>query len=298
MEPGVRLLIGLAGGFTAFLVAGLLLGVAPTFTRTSRPSRRGRIQQWLGQVGSPLTPIQFLAASAGIGLAAWAALALLMGEWFSSFFPAMACSGYLAWTYERRRRERLRDIAEAWPDAVRLLLSYVRSGATIPLAVTALATQGPLPLRSAFDGWEERSRLLGFTTALETVREQLADPTSDRVIEVLLIAHDWGGELVVAVLTDLAAEITEDLRTERAIRAEGTTQRIESWVVGVVPWLLLVYLTASQGAYRTFYQSGAGRVVVLAAGLWWATGLVVLRAIKKRDTEPRVLGAAADEVLA
>jgi len=291
----VRLLIALAGGFTAYLIAGLLLGVAPTFTRPVRRPRHGRLARWLSQVGSPLTPLQFVTASLGIGIAAWALLALLMGEWFSSFFPAAACTGYLAWTYERRRRERLRDIAEAWPDAIRHLLSYVRSGSTIPVAVAALATDGPPPLRPVFEGWEERARLLGFATALETVREQLADPTSDRVIEVLLIANEWGGELVVTVLSDLAHEITEDLRTERAIRAEGTTQRIESWVVGVIPWLLLVYLTASQGAYRTFYQTGTGRLVVLAAGIWWAMGLVVLRSIKKRDAEIRVLGASAEE---
>ncbi len=217
----MRLLVALAGGFTAFMVAGLLLGVAPTFNRPHRPRRRGRLARWLAQVGSPLTPVQFVAASAGIGLAAWAALALLMGEWFSSFFPAVACTGYLAWAYERRRRERLRDIAEAWPDAIRHLLSYVRSGSTIPLAVNALATQGPVPLRSVFAGWEERSRLLGFATALETVREQLADPTSDRVIEVLLIANEWGGELVVTVLSDLANEITEDLRTDRPSGPRG-----------------------------------------------------------------------------
>ena len=91
---------------------------------------------------------------------AWVVLALVMGEWFSSLFPAVACSGYLAWTYERRRRDRLRDIAEAWPDAIRHLLSYVRSGSTIPLAVNALATQGPLPLRSAFDFAEHAKKSL------------------------------------------------------------------------------------------------------------------------------------------
>jgi Flp pilus assembly protein TadB len=69
-------------------------------------------------------------------------------------------------------------------------------------------------------------------------------------------------------------------------------------VVGVVPWLILVYLTASQGAYRSFYQTGTGRMVVLAAGVWWAMGLLVLRAVKKRENEPRVLGAAADEGMA
>lgn len=294
----MRLLIALAGGFTAYMIVALLIGVSPTFTRPRRQTRGGRIRTWLNQVGSPLSPVQFLAASAGIGMTAWLLLALLMGEWFASFFPAVGCSGYLAWTYERRRQDRLREIAEAWPDGIRLLLSYVRSGSTIPIAVAALADQGPLHLRTVFESWEERSRLLGFETALEMVREQLADPTSDRVIEVLLIAQQWGGELVVTVLSDLANEVTEDLRTEQAIRAEGTTQRIETWVIGVTPWLLLVYLTASQGAYRTFYQSGLGRVVVLAAVIWWAVGLTVLHFVKRRDAESRVLGSAVDEVQA
>ena len=291
----MRLLVALAGGFTAYLIVGLFLGVAPSFARRSRPRREAKLQRWLTQVGSPLTPVQFVAASVGIGMAAWLFLTLLLGDWLSAFFPAAALSGYLAWTYERRRRERLRSIEEAWPDAIRHLLSYVRSGSTVPLAVSSLATQGPQALRPVFDGWSERARLLGFAPALESVREQLADPTSDRVIEVLLIAHEWGGELVATVLADLADEITEDLRTGRAIRAEGTTQRIESWVVGIVPWLLLVYLTATQGPYRTYYQTGTGRLILLAAGLWWGMGLLVLHTMKKQESEPRVLGGGAEE---
>ena len=130
----MRLLIAAAGGLTAYLLIGLFLGVAPTFQRQARPRRNGRMRRWLAQVGSPLTPAQFVAASTCIGLAAWVVLAFLMGEWFSSFFPASGVSGYLAWSFERRRRERLRSIEEAWPDAIRHLLSYVRSGSTIPLA--------------------------------------------------------------------------------------------------------------------------------------------------------------------
>lgn len=290
----MRLLIALAGGFTAFLLTGLMLGVAPDF-QTGRPSTRSRrMHVWLGQVGSPLTPGQFLAASAGVGIATWVALRLLVGGWVISFFPAIACSGYLAWSYEQRRRTRLKETREAWPDALRQILSYVRSGATIPVAVAAIAEQGPPALRSSFEGWDRRSQLLGFVPALETVRGQLADPTADRVIEVLIIAHEWGGDLVLEVLEALAREIDEDLRTERAIRAAGTTQRVEVWVVGIAPWLLLIYLTSSQAAYRDFYGTGIGRFVILAAGVWWALGLLVLRLVKKAPVEKRVLGAAAE----
>lgn len=290
----MRLLIALAGGFTAFLLTGLMLGVAPDFQSRKSAAKSRRMHEWLGQVGSPLTPGQFLAASAGVGAAAWIALRLLVGEWVIAFFPAIACSGYLAWSYEQRRRTRLKETREAWPDALRQILSYVRSGATVPVAVTSIAEQGPPPLRAAFEGWDRRSRLLGFVPALETVRAQLADPTADRVIEVLIIAHEWGGDLVLEVLEALAHEIDEDLRTERAIRAAGTTQRVEVWVVGIVPWLLLIYLTSSQTAYRDFYGTGIGRFVILAAGVWWALGLLVLRLVKKAPVEKRVLGAAAE----
>lgn len=294
----MRMLIALTGGFAAYLIIGLLLGVAPTFDRRPRPERVGRLSSWLSQVGSPLGPRQFVAASLALGLAAWTILGFLMGEAVSSFFPAVAVSGALAWSYERRRRERLQAIQESWPDAVRHLLAYARSGSTVPLAVSALAREGPEILRVVFKGWDERARLLGFGPALETVRQQLADPTSDRVIEVLMIAHEWGGELVVDVLGDLASEITEDLRTERAIKAEGTTQRIEAWVVGAIPWMLLVYLTATQSEYRTFYQSALGRLVVVGAGIWWAVGLAILQRLRRADAEPRVLGAGAEPVVA
>ncbi len=292
------MLIALAGGFGAYLIIGLLLGVAPTFDRRPRPARVGKLATWLGQVGSPLSPRQFLAASLAIGLIAWIVLGFLMGEAVSSFFPALAVSGALAWSYERRRKERLAAVQESWPDAVRHLLAYVRSGSTVPLAVSALAREGPEVLGTVLKGWDERARLLGFASALETVRQQLADPTSDRVIEVLMIAHDWGGDLVVDVLNDLASEITEDLRTERAIKAEGTTQRIEAWVVGVIPWMLLVYLTTTQGEYRAFYQSGLGRLVVIGAGVWWVVGLAILRRLQRSEAEPRVLGAGAEMAVA
>ena len=36
-------------------------------------------------------------------------------------------------------------------------------------------------------------RSVGFTAALEQIRNRLADATTDRVIEVLIVAHDRGG---------------------------------------------------------------------------------------------------------
>ena len=74
----MRLLIAATGGFTAYLIAGLLLGVAPTFARRHRPQRPRPMGKLLAQVGSPPNPAQFIATSAAIGLAAWIVLPLVM----------------------------------------------------------------------------------------------------------------------------------------------------------------------------------------------------------------------------
>ena len=286
----MRLLIAITGGFTTYLIVGSLFGTAPTFKRRhSREVKVSRLASWLTHVGSPLRPSQFVVASLAVGGSVWLGLSVAMGDVIAGFFPGLAASGFLAWTYERRRQQRLGETKEAWPDAIRHVLAFVRSGATVPMAVGSLATDGPPALREAFSGWADRARILGFAPALESIRTGLADPTADRVIEVLLIANEAGGELVTEVLSDLASEVGEDLRTERAIHAEGTTQRIEGWVVGVVPWALLVYLMGSQGEYRDFYQTGIGRTVIIGAGIWWSLGLTLLAYLRRNNQEPRVL---------
>src|SRR5680860_1096925 len=77
------------------------------------------------------------------------------------------------------------------------------------------------------------------------LRGELGDPTSDRVIEVLIVAHERGGRIVLELLRDLAEGTTEDLRTEEEIATASLEQRINARAVFVLPWVVLVALTAS-----------------------------------------------------
>jgi hypothetical protein len=65
--------------------------------------------------------------------------------------------------------------------------------------------------------------------------------------------------------------------------------RINARAVVVLPWLVLLALTARPGEFRDFYRSGAGVLtVVVAAGLS-AIGVVVLGRLGREDVEERVL---------
>jgi tight adherence protein B len=145
-------------------------------------------------------------------------------------------------------------------------------------------------LREAFQGFDVYSRSLGVVPALEMVKDDLADPTADRIIEVLILAYERGGTVVPEILEDLAEATTRDLWTLEQIRTEALEQKINSRVVFVLPWLVLVTMTARSGAFREFYSSSAGLLVVAIGGVMSLVGVGVASRLGAQPSEARVFG--------
>ena len=187
------LLASLRTAVAAYLAAGLLVGYAPRagFRRASKPDLSQR-QLWLIQAGSDLTTWQFMAGSGAIGLVVLALATLMTGAWWLALMPAAGAALLPQVYYTRRRADRIRQLRRAWPDALRDALAAITAGSTLVLALYDLAERGPAPLRPAFGRFRLVSRMMGVVPALELVKEELADPTSDRVIEVLVLAYQHG----------------------------------------------------------------------------------------------------------
>jgi tight adherence protein B len=250
-------------------------------------------QLWLIQAGSELTPRQFWLGSVAAGVGAFLVFWLVTQSAIIAFVPAVAVGLAPHAYHAKERRRRIAEIQQAWPDGIRDVLAHVNSGTTLARAVESLAVDGPLPLRTAFARFPLQARMFGVVPALEIVKEELADPTSDKVIEVLILAHEYGGDLIQDVLRDLADAITDDLRTIETIHTAGLEQRIEALLVVVVPWAVLVFLATVPADYRVFYRSGAGQLVVVIGAVWSAVGLIVMRLVAREPVEMRVLGGGA-----
>ena len=180
----------------------------------------------------------------------------------------------------------------AWPDGLRDLVASISAGRSLTQAIGSLASTGPEPLRLAFARFPELARVLGTGPALEIVKDDFADPTSDRVIEVLLVANERGGAIVRNILDDLVESTTRDLKLEDEIETEGLEMRINARVVVVLPWFVLVALTARPGPFREFYRSGGGLVTLLVAACLSAVGVVVLGRLARDAGEQRVFDGA------
>lgn len=288
----MRLLVALMSGLAAALAVGAVAGVLPAPRGPRRPDVDRRAV-WLAQAGADLTPTQFRLASAALGLVAFVVVVVLTATPVVAVAPGVGAALLPAALLGRTRARRLRAVEEAWPDGVRDLLASIRAGRSLHHAVLDLAANGPAPLRDAFARYPVLAQMSGVVPALEVVREQLADPTSDRVIEVLVLAHDKGGALLTAILHDLAEATASDLRVGEQIATDQLEQRINARAVFVLPWVVLVVLTLRPGAYRDFYAGPGGLVVVLVGALLSAIGMWVIARLGRAEEEPRVLGAAA-----
>lgn len=264
--------------------------IASHFVTRYRDSLRPRRRAASPVPGLDVTRLQFWAIVVAAGALTFLIVYVFTGLVAVSIVPAVVVSTMPKAYLVRKRSLRTARVQESWPDGLRDILSSVRSGASLPSAIENLSLFGPEPLREAFQGFDVYSRSLGVVPALEMVKQDLADPTADRIIEVLILAYERGGGVVPEILEDLAEATTRDLWTTEQVRSEALEQKINSRVVFVLPWIVLVAMTSRSGAFRDFYSSSAGIMVVVIGGVMSLIGVAIASRLGAQPVEPRVFG--------
>lgn len=231
-----------------------------------RPALRPPGRDLLVAAGLPHAPgWSVLAASLGSLAAAFLAMFVLSGvATVAVAFGLMAATVPVAILRGRAHR-RLREHAELWPDAVDNLASAVRAGLSVPEALVQLGERGPEGLREQFRAFERDYQSSGrFDEALQRLKNRLADPTGDRVVEALRLAREVGGGDLGRMLRSLSAFLRADQRTRAELEAR------QSWTVNAArlavaaPWAVLLAMSLQRDVVAR-YSSGTG-AVVLAVG--------------------------------
>ena len=187
----------------------------------------------------------------------------------------------------RARRLRLRrQRRQLWPDVCDLLVASIRVGLSLPDAVAGLGDSAPAMLRPAFVVFARDLRSTGrFESSLDRLKETLADPIGDRIIETLRMARQVGGTELTSVLRALSSSV----RADAALR--GEVEARQSWIRGaavlgaVAPWVVLGLLVMRpEGA--SAYGTPEG-VVVICVGA--AVSIIAFRIMLRigRLVEPR-----------
>ena len=281
----------------AFL--GLLLGIGLLLVwrsgprapkRRTVPRRPGRRQQLLAAAGlSGINGAQLLALQVGSGLLVLVVVLLTTGTVTVSL--AFGLFGFaVPYVQVRRLASRRRaDLREVWPEVVDNLASAVRAGLSLPEALSALGTRGPEVLRAPFARFAAEYRSTGrFGACLDRLKDELADPVGDRIVETLRVAREVGGTDLGRVLRTLATFLREDARA----RAELETR--QGWVVSAArlavaaPWIVLLLL-ATQSTTLAAYDSPLGTAILLAGGVVCVVAYRIMLRIGRLPEDVRVL---------
>lgn len=215
-----------------------------------------------------------------LGVTRTSAVALVLGV-LAAYLPIAVVSG--------RARRRRREFAEVWPEAVDDLASAVRAGMSLPDAVAGLAVRGPEALRPAFEGFALDYQVSGrFGECLDRLKERLADPVGDRVVEGLRIAREVGGGELGRLLRNLSSYLRDDLRTRSELEARQSWAVNGARVAVGAPWVVLLAMS-TQPAVIERYQSTAGAVVlVFGAGVCVLAYRLMMR-LGRLPSEGRIL---------
>lgn len=203
---------------------------------------------------------------------------------------AAVAAAYLPVTIiQGRARRRQRELSEVWPEAVDNLASAVRAGMGLPEAVAGLATRGPEPLQPAFAVFASDFQVSGrFGECLDRLKERLADPVGDRVVEGLRVAREVGGGELGRLLRNLSSYLREELRTR------GELESRQAWTVNgarlavAAPWIVLAVLCFQPEVIHR-YATPTGALVLAGGAVVCVVAYRLMVRIGRLPTERRVL---------
>ncbi|HWM15675.1 MAG TPA: type II secretion system F family protein [Microbacterium sp.] len=253
----------------AVLAAGILLVISPWVWPAHESSRKapasGRIARLLESAGLTRVPPAAAIAAAGCGAAVLAATAWLVTQVVALAIVASVVGAVAPFAWLRARRTRLvRSRRALWPDVCDLLIASVRAGMSLPDAVASLEESAPAPLRPPFAAFARDIAASGhFDSSAQRLKQALADPVADRIVETLRMARQVGGTELTPVLRALAGSV----RADAALRAEVESR--QSWIRGAAvlgvaaPWAILALLAMRPEGVRA-YSSPEGVALILA----------------------------------
>ncbi len=257
--------MGVMLGIGLFLIWWACWGPSPR--SSARPRRPIRLRELLVRAGVGSVSVRgLLGACVVTGF-----LVLLTAVVLVRSIPIAACFALFgAWSpyalVRWRAAKRTASLRELWPDVVDHLRSAIRAGLSLPEALMQLSDKGPAELRGAFQEFAADYRAGGqFDDSLSRLKDRLADPVADRIVEALRMTREVGGSDLGRLLGTLSEFLRDSARTRNELEAR------QSWTVNAArlavaaPWFVLLLLATRPEAVRA-YNTGAG-ALVLAGGL-------------------------------
>ena len=196
--------------------------------------------------------------------------------------------GFVSEALQSRAKSRKRAISRCWPEVLDALLSGAASGVHASETFAELADNGPVPLRRHFNTLRENLEFgASFRETIQSLKEELGDVHSDRLVELLLIVEAAGGMGFYESLKSQISVARQDLALWGELEAK------QGWITGTAkiaitaPWVIVALLSIQPGNLE-IYSSQSGTAILIVGLIVSIFAYRLIRLLGAFDSPPRV----------
>lgn len=176
------------------------------------------------------------------------------------------------------KKSRGRKINAQLMDSLILLSNSLKSGMDIVQGFELVSKDMQPPIADEF-GLVIKNYQLGtpFEKALYGMNERVSSRMLEYIIKAIIIQRQVGGNLTV-IFSRLVENIREESKLEEKLDAMTAQQRIQSVVVGIMPFIMVgVMFLFRPDEMISFYSSGVGILVFFGCIIWILIGMKIIK---------------------
>lgn len=209
---------------------------------------------------------------------------ILTGVPMMAFIASVAATRLPHYLVGRVRGRRLVRFERQLPSALSALACALRAGVGVPAALRHIADHSEAPLAQEFGLLLREQRLgVSFDTALGNLGTRVPSEASTLFIASLRVASHTGGNLA-EILEGIASTLRERLKWQEKVRTLTSQGRLQAWIVGVLPVLLLCVLSYLEpDVMAMLWSTPAGWGVLAVLCTLEAGGMLLIRRIVNID---------------
>jgi tight adherence protein B len=192
---------------------------------------------------------------------------------------------FLPWfIFNFLKKRRIELIEQQLPDALLLIAGSVKAGLSLNSSIRQVSTEFPAPLVQEFKLMMHEQRLgVTLDDSLENLSHSLPIQSIQLMVSAMRIANETGGGLA-ETLERAAATLRSQHAMERKIRALTAQGKLQAWLVGLLPILLLVILNKMEPvAMSLLWTTKIGYGTIAAVIMLEFFGVVLIRKIVAID---------------
>lgn len=197
-------------------------------------------------------------------------------------FFALAMLPRMGYAWMRKRR--LRQFEQQLPDALMMLCGSLRAGASMSSAIQQMASEAQNPLAQEFSLVLREQRLgVSMEQSLNNLSRRVPTQTTVLVVSAMRIGSETGGGLA-ETLERSSHTIRSRLQMEGKIEALTAQGKMQAWVVGSLPILLMLVLNQMEpDSMAMLWHSSIGWATLVVIAFLEVMGVYLIRRITAID---------------